>query len=254
MAQAEAVTTADHVAIRIDDQDGASGSSSCCAVCMEPSEWVVVGACGHREVCLYCGVRMRFFQDDRRCCICRAFCATVVITRADTNSRPLQQVAVDDGGSSQGQRQSAFSETSPAYGGARPAGTHWWYHGGLAAYFDDRARYEAVRNMCSTKPLPLSLPLPLPFSPTGVGNDHGAHDQDPNARLKSLLLYLAVMALFGASAGGISLASYINHWLPRVAVVIGSGLLVAACAYLDARRWWFSTSPESDAQRSGNVL
>jgi hypothetical protein len=161
----------------------------------------------------------------------------VIVTRANTNSKPRHVVVGDSGGSERG-RQSVFSETSPAFGGVRPAGTHCWYHGGVAAYFDDRAPYEAVRNMCS-KPLP----------PTGVGNNHGA-PQDPNTELKSFLLYLVVMALIGALGGGIPLAGYIKHWLPRVALVIGCGLLMAACAYFDARRWWFSTSPESDPQRS----
>ncbi|KAJ1289441.1 hypothetical protein BS78_02G164200 [Paspalum vaginatum] len=70
---------------------------------------------------------MRFFQDDRRCCVCRAFCATVFVTKL-----------------------AAFSEaSSPASAGAAAglasaAGAYRWYHGGTAAYFDDRVLYEEL--------------------------------------------------------------------------------------------------------------
>ncbi|TVT99796.1 hypothetical protein EJB05_54797, partial [Eragrostis curvula] len=123
--------------------DAASADEvSCCAVCMEPADWVAAGQCGHREVCVNCAVRMRFFQDDRRCCICRALCPTVVITKSD------------DGGQ-QPDAASAFS---------KPSGKYFFYHGSMAAYFTDREQYEAARKACSLKP-------PCPNPAAGVEDD-----------------------------------------------------------------------------------
>ena len=60
---------------------GHGPTSRDCPVCMEPAEWVAVGPCGHGEVCVDCAFRMRFVERDWLCCICRAFCPTVVVTK-----------------------------------------------------------------------------------------------------------------------------------------------------------------------------
>ncbi|CAL5006299.1 unnamed protein product [Urochloa decumbens] len=65
------------VVITIDDEP-----SRCCCVCTEPLEWVAVGPCGHRDVCARCATRIRFFSGDRRCCVCRTPCPTVLVTKA----------------------------------------------------------------------------------------------------------------------------------------------------------------------------
>jgi hypothetical protein len=210
MAQAQPEALSSHIAIDIDDD----GGTSCCAVCMEPSEWVAVGACGHREVCINCAVRMRFFRDDRRCCICRAFCPTVLVTKAAADDDGQQHLA------DRSQRQQAavlFSKTTapPAFVGAiPPAGTYCWYHGGMAAFFDDRVPYEAVRKMCSK-----------PLCPPRAGDNPRA-PADSWTGLRFFLLYLAGMTLLGASSG-IPIAMYLKPWIYRVLVVLAFGFASA---------------------------
>ncbi|KAG8051600.1 hypothetical protein GUJ93_ZPchr0001g30358 [Zizania palustris] len=78
-----------HVVIDIDAEDDDGGSSTtgsddapCCAVCMEPLEWVAVGPCGYRVVCPKCAARIRSgSQRSKLCCICRALCPSVVVTK-----------------------------------------------------------------------------------------------------------------------------------------------------------------------------
>ena len=91
MAETDPAATSSHVVIDVegaagdDDEEAleAAATSSSCVVCTEPMEWVAVSPCGHREVCVRCVARIRFVHNDRRCCICRTHCATVVVTRAD---------------------------------------------------------------------------------------------------------------------------------------------------------------------------
>ncbi|OEL34937.1 hypothetical protein BAE44_0004045 [Dichanthelium oligosanthes] len=64
------------------NREGDDGSG-CCVVCTEPLEWVVVGRCGHRVVCSRCTVRIRFFRQNKRCCICRTRCPKVLVARWD---------------------------------------------------------------------------------------------------------------------------------------------------------------------------
>jgi hypothetical protein len=107
----------------------------CCPVCLEPPEWVAAGRCGHREVCVSCAIRMRFFENDRRCCLCRAFCPTVLVTKS-------------------GKQEAAFSSKPPpsppsssscATGRRAVGNKYFWYHGGMAAYFDDPEQCDAAR-------------------------------------------------------------------------------------------------------------
>ncbi|KAF8772811.1 hypothetical protein HU200_005195 [Digitaria exilis] len=112
----------------------AADEPKCCCVCMEPLKWVAVGRCGHRDVCGGCATRIRFFLHDRRCCICRTNCPTVLVTKADTNrrasSRPLQ------------------------------SGVYQWYHGGTGASFDDWHKYMATVRAYDVRP-------PLPAAASG---------------------------------------------------------------------------------------
>ncbi|KAL6599317.1 hypothetical protein ACP70R_045811 [Stipagrostis hirtigluma subsp. patula] len=182
---------------------------SCCAVCMEPPEWVAIGPCGHRDVCLHCAIRMRFLGDDRRCCICRAFCPTVLITRA----------ADVDGSQHQ---QAAALPTPP------PAAAYCWYHAGMAAYFDDRRQYKAVRRMClELKPLPR---LPPPVAVVAANAASPADASPESCPFAFFLLYLVVETLLGAGSG-VSIAIGLKHWLAKVAVVLGCALAFAAFAY-----------------------
>jgi len=134
-------------------------------VCTEPIEWVAVGRCGHRDIC---ATRIRFFRHDRRCCIRRAHCPTVLVTRAD-------------GGASGSSRQQGFvlparlpPIAAPGRKGSR-AGSYW-YHGATGAYFDDRRPYRAAVKLCVKPP-----PPPRPASQGAVAVSHGAPSSQPAA-------------------------------------------------------------------------
>lgn len=58
-----------------------SAMEECCVVCAEPLEWVAIGACGHREVCALCVVRLRFVLKDLCCCFCKQARAPPAIPR-----------------------------------------------------------------------------------------------------------------------------------------------------------------------------
>nr|CAB3475063.1 unnamed protein product [Digitaria exilis] len=104
-----------------DDDD--DGSSCCCVVCTEPMEWVAVGRCGHRVMCSQCMVRIRFFHQNKRCCICRTRCPKVIVTRWPAGAavgNPPQLPLF------------AFREGRVG---------HFWYHKLTAAYFEDQQQY-----------------------------------------------------------------------------------------------------------------
>ncbi|CAO2175431.1 unnamed protein product [Urochloa humidicola] len=79
MAQPDTYGKSHDVVITIDADE-----PKCCCVCTEPLEWVAVGPCGYRDVCAGCVTRIRFFTGDRRCCICRTPCPTVLVTKASS--------------------------------------------------------------------------------------------------------------------------------------------------------------------------
>jgi hypothetical protein len=106
----------------------------CCPVCLEPPEWVAAGRCGHREVCVSCAIRMRFFQNDRRCCLCREFCPTVLVTKSGKQEANFSKSKTPP------------SPPSSCATGRRAVGNkYFWYLGGMAAYFDDPEQYDAAR-------------------------------------------------------------------------------------------------------------
>ena len=127
-----------------------SSSSSCsCAVCMEPMEWVAVFPCGHRDVCARCAAQLRFFHNDRRCCICRSYCATVVVTRADDDDRATTTT-------SQRERPFLSPPPPPAFGGQQArlqVGVNYWYHRDMGAYFDDLSQYQEMCRFNVDRPL-----------------------------------------------------------------------------------------------------
>nr|TKW10279.1 LOW QUALITY PROTEIN: hypothetical protein SEVIR_6G152300v2 [Setaria viridis] len=79
----------------------------CCCVCTDPLDWVAVGS-------------IRFFGGDRRFCVCRTRCPTVLVTRA--------AAAATDGAS----RQRGF----------------YYYHAGTGPRFNDRRQYRKAVKMC----------------------------------------------------------------------------------------------------------
>ncbi|KAK8712424.1 hypothetical protein V6N13_147664 [Hibiscus sabdariffa] len=102
-----------------------------CAVCAETLEWVAYGACGHREVCSTCVVRLRFVCDNRRCCICKSELKKIFVTKAlgdytkvinDFSALPVDLIEGQVGS--------------------------YWYHEVSQAYFDDLDHYKMIKAMC----------------------------------------------------------------------------------------------------------
>ncbi|XP_006654202.1 E3 ubiquitin-protein ligase hel2 [Oryza brachyantha] len=102
-----------------------------CAVCADALEWVAYGACGHREVCSTCVVRLRFVMGDRRCCICKTDCAFVFVTKAMGDyTRVINDFSVFPPGPIEGKV------------------GEYWYHEDSQAFFDDADHYKMIRAMC----------------------------------------------------------------------------------------------------------
>uniref|UniRef100_J3L173 RING-type domain-containing protein n=1 Tax=Oryza brachyantha TaxID=4533 RepID=J3L173_ORYBR len=166
-----------HVVVDIDGAGDTTNSStvsegSCCVVCMEPLEWAAVGRCGHRVVCSMCAARIRSGpRPDKRCCICRTLCSTVVISKKGVTSQ--------DG----------------------RVGGEYWYYAAMSAYFNDMEHYkstkQAVDGFLKTK----QLPPPPSSCRNGVTRNLDASParpavssspENPTIILLFVLLYLSV--------------------------------------------------------------
>ncbi|KAM2852079.1 hypothetical protein PS2_028108 [Malus domestica] len=102
-----------------------------CAVCADTLEWVAYGACGHREVCSTCVVRLRFICNDRRCCICKTESDVIFITKAlGDYTRMINDFSV--------------LPTEVREGHVGP----YWYHEDTQAFFDDVDHYKMIKAMC----------------------------------------------------------------------------------------------------------
>ncbi|XP_021832514.1 E3 ubiquitin-protein ligase ZNF598 [Prunus avium] len=102
-----------------------------CAVCADTLEWVAYGACGHREVCSTCVVRLRFICQDRRCCICKTESDVVFVTKAlGDYTRMISDFSV------------LPSEVREGRVGS------YWYHEDTQAFFDDVDHYKMIKAMC----------------------------------------------------------------------------------------------------------
>ncbi|KAL6841714.1 hypothetical protein ACP4OV_028226 [Aristida adscensionis] len=114
---------------------GSGAGGDLCARCRKPMEWVAVGRCGHRSVCRACMVRLRFFDRSKRCPVCRAWCATVVV------------VPISSGACCEANAKSLLSKLPllPLRGGR--VGKHW-YHRDTTAYFEDKQEYIAAMAAC----------------------------------------------------------------------------------------------------------
>ncbi|KAL6841713.1 hypothetical protein ACP4OV_028225 [Aristida adscensionis] len=112
-----------------------AGGGDLCTRCRKPMEWVAVGRCGHRAVCRACMVRLRFFDRSKRCPVCRAWCATVVV------------VPISSGACCEANAKSLLSELPllPLCGGRMDK---HWYHRDTAAYFEDKQEYIAAMAAC----------------------------------------------------------------------------------------------------------
>ncbi|WCJ22644.1 RING/U-box superfamily protein [Euphorbia peplus] len=102
-----------------------------CAVCADSLEWVAYGACGHREVCSTCVVRLRFICGDKRCCICKTESPVIFITKAlGDYTRMINDFAVLPSEPREGRLKS------------------YWYHEDSEAFFDDVDQYKMIKAMC----------------------------------------------------------------------------------------------------------
>jgi hypothetical protein len=180
VAQPDADSHADADAV----VDLEAGRPKDCAVCREPADWAAVGPCGHREVCVNCAVRLRFVDRNSQCCICRALCPTVVVTRQQAAGQPQE---VDAG---------SFPKPPLAAGGAGQVGVGLSYHNGMAAYFDDRGQYEkAAMRMCRLEAAARSL---------------GAR---PSHKVIPILILIVIIALIGCGIGVLVAMHVFGDWL-----------------------------------------
>lgn len=99
-----------------------------CVVCTKAMRWVAIGRCGHGVVCNKCMVQKRFFQQNKRCCVCNAHCPKVLVTKA----------VCDDGRVSKLPR---FAFRDGRVG-------KYWYHRHTRAYFEGEKEYQAARAEC----------------------------------------------------------------------------------------------------------
>jgi hypothetical protein len=120
---------------------------------------------------------MRFVQRNWRCCICRAFCPTVVVTK---------QAAMGGGGGEQQHDGTAFPGPPLAAGGAGKVGMALSYHNGMAAHFDDQGQYDRVRKKCLVD---------------SAQNRRHASQDSPTDSLILLRIGVAVITLIGLGTG-----------------------------------------------------
>ncbi|RLM61579.1 hypothetical protein C2845_PM14G14370 [Panicum miliaceum] len=231
MAQPDSTRKSHAVVIDVADD----AEPKCCCVCTEPVEWVAVGRCGHRDVCAGCATRIRFFQDDRRCCICRAHCPTVLVTRAD-----------DDGASSSSRQQGFVLPTrlppTAASGRVGSRAGSYWYHGATGTYFDDRRPYRAAIKLCVKPP-----PPPCPASQGAVAVSLGAPSQPAAGANASLdaprrptpvvfaVIYLCVIMVLVTMSGAFFQVA--DRYYQKVTIVVAFCLL-SAVALVVTIRWW----------------
>uniref|UniRef100_A0A0E0JK93 RING-type domain-containing protein n=1 Tax=Oryza punctata TaxID=4537 RepID=A0A0E0JK93_ORYPU len=177
-----------HVHIDIDIHPGGRGSTSsasddtpCCVVCTEPLEWVAVGPCGHRVVCSMCAARVRAGPDtDRKCCVCRTLCSSVVVTKAATAADTVY----------------TFPKTVPAVTSRDRRAGQFWYYAAISAYFDDKNHYIATKRavhylLKTQRPAPPSSPSPP--CPDGVTRSSDASPHYQACMVQYLFLFLSAL-------------------------------------------------------------
>ncbi len=130
-----------HVVVDIELQDVARGgtaatTTNCCAVCVEPLEWVAIGPCGHRCVCARCIVQVRFVSEDRCCHVCRAPCPLVVVVKGHCiNGADIL----------------AELPSSPSMITRQGRVDNFWFNVDTAAYFADEQQFKVARIACVKK-------------------------------------------------------------------------------------------------------
>uniref|UniRef100_A0A0E0EEU2 RING-type domain-containing protein n=1 Tax=Oryza meridionalis TaxID=40149 RepID=A0A0E0EEU2_9ORYZ len=183
---------------------GATTTSSC-VVCMEPLEWAAIGPCGHGEVCAGCALHIRVFQNNRRCCICRAPCRVVVVTSHGA-------IAAAAGGgwpavSSRLPRSLAAAGRGGGYSRREGRVGEYWYLAGMGAFFDDERQYAAAKAAARLGPPPCGdanenpPPPPPPTTTTttrtrtGVSNSDGQGSILTREKMEALVFILVVVVI-----------------------------------------------------------
>jgi hypothetical protein len=177
-----------------------------CAVCMERLMWVAVGPCGHHEVCSKCAVRIRSVDSNRLCCICRAPCPAVLVTRRSRIS--------GDGKLIYGDELSSFALAADE----GPVG-NYWYHKASAAYFDDEGQYNEAQRACSE------------IQRAEAGDEQDEDDQEERSSVWLLIVYVTTCFACGVMFSSRYVAGG-HHWSLNLAVLLGGGFGFAAVACL----------------------
>uniref|UniRef100_A0A0E0EET9 Uncharacterized protein n=1 Tax=Oryza meridionalis TaxID=40149 RepID=A0A0E0EET9_9ORYZ len=155
-----------------------------------------------RRVCAVCSLRIRVFQNNRRCCICRAPCRVVVVTK---HVDAIAAAAAAGGWRAVSSRLPR-SQTGSGGGYSQVegrVGEHWWYHAGMRAFFDDERQYAAAARLGAPPPSSCGKASDDDHRPpqarsTGVGNEqHRISRRDPPDEQEQHVLQFVEAVLIG---------------------------------------------------------
>ena len=60
-----------------------------CLICKEDRKFASIGSCDHKNVCLFCCMRLRILYHDMKCSVCNTKLDYVFISEIDNNTFPL---------------------------------------------------------------------------------------------------------------------------------------------------------------------
>ena len=59
-----------------------------CLICKEEQLFASIGSCDHKNVCLFCCMRLRILYDDSKCSVCNTKLTYIFITEIENNTFP----------------------------------------------------------------------------------------------------------------------------------------------------------------------
>jgi hypothetical protein len=62
-----------------------------CLICKDEQLFASIGSCDHKNICLFCCMRLRILYDDTKCSVCNTKLAYVFICEIDNNNFPRFQ-------------------------------------------------------------------------------------------------------------------------------------------------------------------
>ncbi len=60
-----------------------------CLICKEERNFASIGSCNHKNVCLFCTMRLRILYNDNKCSVCNNFLGYIIIVEIENNFFPL---------------------------------------------------------------------------------------------------------------------------------------------------------------------